>query len=249
MASTGQAGIGSGRVRGETLVLVHTVPPLVDAFAEWCRELLPGVRLLHILDEPMLDRIKQRGERAPEDDERLAEHVALAEAVGTGAVLVTCSTVSLCVDAIRERFSVPVLKIDEAMAAKAVRSGRRITVVATADTTLEPSRILLLEEAGRAGTTVDIALRLVGQALPALLAGDGVTHDRLVEQAVREEAERSDVVVLAQATMARVLKAMAGRPAPVPVLSSPFLALSEVRRILLSPEPAHAQSTLDEVSP
>jgi len=94
---------------GKTLVLVHTVPPLVDAFTQWCAELLPGVRVLHILDEAMLDRIKQRGDRAPEDDERLAEHVALAQAVGAGAVLVTCSTVSLCVDAIRGRFSVPVL--------------------------------------------------------------------------------------------------------------------------------------------
>ena len=215
-----------------TLVLVHTVPPLVGSFAEWCAELLPGVRVLHALDEPMLDRIKQRGSLAPEDDERLAEHIAVAEAIGAGAVLVTCSTVSLCVDAIAGRFRIPVLKIDEAMAKKAVRTGRRITVLATAPTTLEPSRVLLEAEAGGAGTTVEIALRLVENALPALLAGDGVTHDRLLEQAVREEAERSDVVVLAQASMARVLKAMADRPAPVPVLASPILALGEIRRIL-----------------
>jgi Asp/Glu/hydantoin racemase len=224
-----------------SLVLVHTVPPLVGVFTRLCSELLPGVRLLHVLDEAMLERIKQRGFTAPEDDEHLAGHVALAQAIGAGAVLVTCSTVSLCVDAVRERFSVPVLKIDEAMAREAVRSGRRITVVATAITTLEPSRALLEAEAGRAGRPVDITLRFIDDALPALLAGDGATHDRLVERAVREEAERADVVVLAQATMARVLKVLADRPVSVPVLSSPPLALAEAARILLTANPSPHQ--------
>jgi Asp/Glu/hydantoin racemase len=232
------SGVRSPANGGRKLVLVHTVPPLVDVFTQLCRDLLPEVPLLHVLDEPLLERIKQRGSLAAEDDERLAAHVELAQEAGAGVVLVTCSTVSLCVDAVRDRFSIPVLKIDEAMARQAVRSGRRIAVVATAATTLEPSRALLQEEAGRAGADVEIVLRLVDDALAALLAGDGATHDRLVELAVREEAARSDVVVLAQATMSRVLKVMGDRPAPAPVLSSPLLALAEVRRILSGPGPS-----------
>ena len=217
-----------------TLVLVHTIPLLVGAFAGWCAELLPGTRVLHVLDEPMLDRIKRRpgGLTTAEDAEHLAGHLAVAEAIGADAVLVTCSTVSLCVDAVRDRFAIPVVKIDEAMAAEAVRSGPRIAVVATAPTTLEPSRALLAAEAARSDRSVEITLRLVDGALPALLAGDGGTHDALVEDAVREEAARADVVVLAQATMARALAVLAGRPVPVPVLASPQLALAEIGRIL-----------------
>jgi len=230
-----------------TLVLVHTIPHLVEAFAAWCAELLPGVRVLHVLDEPMLDRIKRRGDAVTraEDDEHLAGHVALAEAIGADAVLVTCSTVSLCVDAIRERFAIPVVKIDAAMVAQAVRAGTRIAVVATAPTTLEPSRALLAAEADRAGRRVEITLRLVEGALAALLGGGGATHDALVEQAVREEAARSEVVVLAQATMARVLAVLADRPVAVPVLASPQLALAEIRRLLTergaAPGPAHPE--------
>ena len=55
-----------------TLVLVHTVPPLVSVFQTLVTELLPGVRLFHILDEPMVERVKRRGGLADEDGVRLA---------------------------------------------------------------------------------------------------------------------------------------------------------------------------------
>ncbi len=216
----------------QLLVLVHTVPPLVEDFTKLCGEVLPGIRLLHVLDEPLLERIRQRGAATPEDDERLADHVRMAEGIGASAVLVTCSTVSLCVDTIRCQFRVPITKIDDALAAEAVLLGSRIAIVATNPTTFESSRRLIEDEARRIGRPVTISLRPVADALEALLRNDGILHDRLVERAVREEAEQSDVVVLAQASMARVLYAMAGSPVSVPVLTSPRLALAEVQRVL-----------------
>ena len=127
----------------QCLVLVHTVPPLLEVFGRLTAELLPGVQVLHILDEPLLERVKRRGRLAAEDGARLAEHVAEAAAVGADAVLVTCSTVSPVVDMVRPTASIPVLKIDEAMIAEAVRLGRRVGVVATAASTLEPTCWLL----------------------------------------------------------------------------------------------------------
>jgi Asp/Glu/hydantoin racemase len=234
---------------GSTLVLIHTIPALVGLFATWSRDLLPGTRVLHLLDEPMLERIRQRGTAALEDDERLADHVSLAVAVGADAVLVTCSTVSLSVAAIRNRFAIPVLAIDEPMIAEAVRLGRRIAVVATAPTTLAPTRTLLEAAAARTGRSVAISSRLVEGALPALLAGDGATHDRLVAAAVRESADGADVVVLAQATMARALDALADAPLPVPVLASPATALAEVASILGADPASTAPIPPHEVHP
>jgi aspartate/glutamate racemase len=231
------------------LVLVHTVPPLVEAFAGWCAELLPGVRLLHILDEPLLEQIRRRGPRASEDDDRLAGHVAMAEALGADAVLVRCSTVSLGVDVIRPRSSVPVVTIDHAMAREAVRAGTRIALVATNATTLEPTTALLLAAARAAGRTDRVTPRLVDGALPALLNGDRATHDRLVEAAVRDAAAGNEVVVLAQATMTRVLAAMGDRPVPVPVLASPLLALREVGRVLEARDSVVTTPARSEVRP
>jgi Asp/Glu/hydantoin racemase len=231
-----------------TLVLVHTIPVLVTSFATWCAEQIPECHLLHVLDEPMLERIKRRGHGDPEDDERLLEHVMLAQAIGAAGVLVTCSTVSLSVRQARRVAAIPIFAIDDAMAAEALRGGRRVALVATAATTLEPSRLLLETEAARSGRELEIVPWMVEGALPALLSGDALTHDRLVVATVREAARDADVVVLAQATMARVLPMLIDRPPPVPVLASPQLALAAVRRTIL-PDAVAGSAAQHEVSP
>ena len=217
----------------KTLVLVHTVRPLVEPFTVWCAELLPGVRVVHVLDEAIGERIRLHGPMRDRDAERLAEHLAIAEEIGADVVLVTCSVLSHSVDPIRHRFRVPIVKIDDAMAAEAVRRGGRVAVLATSPTALGPSRALLEEWAARTGTAVQIELRLVDDALAALYRGDGQDHDVRVAACVRDFATRADTVVLAQASMARVLDTL-DPPPPVPVLTSPRLALREVA-LLLAP--------------
>lgn len=214
------------------LVLVHTLPPLIDAFMQLGDALLPGVRITHILDEPLLEQVRQRGELAAEDSERVLSHVLIAADIGADAVLVTCSTVSPCVDDVRPRVKIPVKKIDEAMITQAVKVGARIGVVATAETTLEPTRGLLQEEANRLNKPIEIKMTLVEGALPALMTGQGALHDRLVKEATLELAKSMDVIVLAQASMARVLAQISESECQAPVLSSPHLALEQLRPIL-----------------
>jgi Asp/Glu/hydantoin racemase len=220
---------------GRTLVLVHTVPPLVDVLRGLVAELLPGVRPLHILDEPWLETIKRRGALVDADAARLAEHVSAASAAGADVVLVTCSTVSPLVDQVRPLAAIPVLKIDEAMIRDAVSRGTRIGVVATAASTLEPTRRLLETEAARCGKQVEVELALAEGALPALLAGVGATHDHAVAECALTLAGVCDVVILAQASMARARPVIAelarGRTA-TPVLSSPSTALAQVGAVL-----------------
>jgi hypothetical protein len=222
------------------LVLVHTVAPLVSVFDKLGGELLPTTQLVHILDEPLLQVIQGRGRLAPEDSARMAEHVAMAERSGASAVLVTCSTVSPCVDDIRALSNIPVMKIDEAMIARAVTLGPAIAVIATAASTLEPTRQLLQAAAKSQGRDVKITLALVEGALSALLAGDGPTHDGLVKEAVLLHSRDADVVVLAQASTARVLKSIPEGEWTAPILSSPHLALEQVGRLLASVDQENA---------
>ena len=217
----------------DLLVLVHTVPPLIEVFDRLAAELLPGVRVLHVLDEPLLEQVRQRGELAEEDAQRLAAHVQAAAGIRAAAVLVTCSTVSPCVDALRQAAPVPVLRIDEVMIREAVARGPRIGVIATNRTTLAPTEQLLEAEAVRTGSQVEVELLMVEGALPALLQGDGAAHDRCVREAILTLAPRVDVVVLAQASTARVLRVL-DRDVPAgPVLSSPHLALHQVAQLLV----------------
>ena len=124
------------------------------------------------------------------------------------------------------------IKIDGAMIAEAVAKGTKIGVVATNFTTLEPTRQLLQAQAEEANKEIAVELVLVENALAALLSGDGATHDQLVKEVVLELAERADVVVLAQATMARVLDVIPESKRQVPILSSPHLALEQVGGLL-----------------
>ena len=214
------------------LVFVHTVSTLVKVFDELGAEMLPAVQRMHVVDEPLLERVRQRGQLNPEDDARLLDHVAVAEQIGARAALITCSTISPCVDQVRPKVGIPVVKIDEAMIAEAVSKGRKIGVVATAETTLEPTRQLLQAEASATGRKIEIDLVFVKGALKALLTGDGMTHDRLVKTAALSVAQRVDVIVLAQATMARVLDVIPKAERAAPILTSPHLALQQIGRIL-----------------
>ncbi len=214
------------------LVFIHTVPPLVDVFKKLAAEILPDVRLMHILDEPVLEIKRQGAHTNQEVSARLAMHVAAAERVGAAAALVTCSSISPNVDDVRPGAHIPVVKIDEAMIARAVETGARVGVVVTAATTLEPTRKLLEAQAAGVGRQVEIESVFVDSALSRLLAGDGAEHDRLVKEATLDLASRVDVIVLAQASMARVLDVIPEAERRTPILSSPHLALERVGSIL-----------------
>ena len=216
------------------LVLIHTVPPLIGVFDRLTAQILPGMQVKHILDEPLLEAIRLRGRLTPEDGERLLSHLKQAELIGAQAVLVTCSTTSPLVDNLQAQVSMPVFKIDQAMIEEAVRLGTRIGVLATNRTTLGPTRQMLLAQAAKSGKTIVYTEIYIEGALQALLKDQTELHDRLVLEAIRETRSKVDVVVLAQASMARALEGWAVPSEGTPVLSSPFLALEQISHLLKS---------------
>jgi Asp/Glu/hydantoin racemase len=214
------------------LLLLHTVSPLIDVFNELCTRLLPGVTVLHILDEPLLKMIQGEGGTERDFIERIEGHARTAETVKAGVMLVTCSSVSPFVDMIRKPEAIHVLKIDDAMIEKAVESGDMVGVIATGSSTLGPTEKAIDKKARETGKEVVVKTHIVERALESLLKGDVEMHDMLVAGAVSKMSKETDVVVLAQASMARVLDYIAEKDRPVPVLSSPHLALGRVKNIL-----------------
>lgn len=212
-------------------MLIHTVPPLADEFARLAAEVMPGVETVSVVDEGLLRRTIEQGELTADTSRRLAELVGAAEQDGADAILVTCSTLGPAVDDARSRCDVPLLRVDEAMAAEAVRSGTRIGVVATLHTTLEPTVDLIDRVARERERPVEVVAHLCHGAFEAVVSGDTARHDALVRAAVEELAAKVDVIVLAQASMARALDALPSAP-PVPVLTSPRLAVEHAARVL-----------------
>jgi hypothetical protein len=117
--------------------------------------------------------------------------------------------------------------------------GRRIGVAATLRTTLEPTVALLRAKALDAGRDVDVIESLCEDAFTAVLSGDTRTHDRLLSDSLARLRTSVDVVVLAQASMARVVANLPGNGC-APVLSSPELAVRRLGSLLFPDSPVAA---------
>lgn len=213
--------------QGEAILMIHTLPPLVSLFNDLAKDFFPGMRILHVLDEPALARVARRGGLDEADAERLASHLLIGREAGAQAALLTCSTLSPLVPELRDKLDFWIEAVDDAMAKRAVMTGSRIGVLATNPTTLEPTRRLLLREAALGGKRIEISESLVAGALADLLAGNGAEHDRRVVQAASDLAGGVEVIVLAQASMARAQPLL--QDLPIPVLASPRLALESLR--------------------
>lgn len=216
------------------LALLHTSPVLVQMFDALCQAELPDMERFHMVDESLIRNTVKAGRLEKLTIRRLVEEIGVALEGGTTAVFVTCSSIGPGVKVARQLSEKPVFRVDEAMAAQAVQLGIRVGVLATVRATLEPTVQLIHESADAAGRGVEVVRGLCEGAFDAVLAGEGSRHDRLVKEGLFKLAVEVDVVVLAQASMARVLTGIGADELKVPVLTSPELAVRQVRETLCS---------------
>ena len=127
----------------------------------------------------------------------------------------------------------PVLRVDQPMADKAVQTGKRIGVIATLPTTLEPTADLIQRRAAKARREIALTSRLCEGAFEALMSGDAARHDAMVAAALKELMAQVEVIVLAQASMARVVDGLSAADRRVPILASPGLAVDYLATVLV----------------
>jgi glutamate racemase len=208
-----------------TLAILHTTPVTVTSMKELAARELPDVRVINILDDSLLADVIAAGGVTDAVRQRLDGYAHQAATAGAGALMTACSSIGGAIEELRSASPIPLWRVDEPMAEEAVKRGKHVGVIATVATTLEPTAALVRRKAQELGREVEVEAVLVRGAYDALLAGRGEEHDRLVTQALRALIERSNVVVLAQASMARLLDAL-GDTSGVAVLSSPKSGLA-----------------------
>jgi len=210
---------------------VHTVVAIAAMIKPMIAERLPGIPSFHIVDESLIQDLFQAGQMTPSILKRLCRQVQLAEDAGAQLIMVTCSSIAPGVDVARKMVNVPVMKIDEPMAERAVSLSDRIGVLATAKTTMGPSVKLIEEKASEAGRKITIQSVLSADAFDCFLRGDMENHDRIVKEAALKLVDKVGVVVLAQASMGHLVGAIEGI-VKVRVLTSPGLAMDAlVKRV------------------
>ena len=216
----------------KTLALIHTSATLVPVFQQLCKARLPHVDTFNIVDDSLVRAIGARGALTADIARRVEAYITSAEAGGADYILVTCSSIGPAVEASAPFCAVPVLRVDQPMADAAVAAGRRIGVIATLPTTLNPTSDLVRRRAARAGKEIELTARLVSGAFEALMSGDAATHDSLVAAALRELSGQVDVILLAQASMARVVDSLPEADKRVPIFASPPIAIDHLASVL-----------------
>ena len=217
------------------VVLIHTVEGNVKVFGDLVEEIAPGLPAEHVVDESLLGDTIAAGTLTDEVRRRFRERAEAARRDGADVIMLTCSSVGPSADGLGEELGVTVLRVDEAMAERAVELGPTVGVAATLPTTLGPTAELTQRAAARLGRPVEVTTRLAEGAFEALRSGDGERHDALVNAALRALASTVDVIVLAQASMARAVGGAASLEAggrSVPILTSPRLGVERLRDVV-----------------
>jgi Asp/Glu/hydantoin racemase len=214
------------------LGLLHTSATLVPIFEQLCKAKLPAVSVFNLVDDSLIKDVIKHGRLRPQTARRVAQHVAAAEDAGADYILVTCSSIGAAVETAAGLATVPVLRVDQPMADHAIATARRIGVIATLPTTLDPTADLLRRRAVAAGKQIELTTRLCDGAFGALMSGDATSHDALVRCALRELSSQVETIVLAQASMARVVDSLANADCGIPILASPPLAIDYLSTVL-----------------
>jgi Asp/Glu/hydantoin racemase len=217
-----------------TVAMLHTsfvfvnVEPMIG---DLLRELLPDAHVIDFVDGDVLATGQREGEVSPNSVRRMCHLAEAAEDAGAEVIFSACSSLGPAIDVARRLVHVPIVKIDDAMAREAVRRATRIGVLATVPSTLGPTADLIRAHAAEAGRTITLIPSLCEGAFQILMAGDRERHDAMVSEGARALAADVDLIVLAQASMARLAPRLAEETG-MDVLSSPRMGVEELARVL-----------------
>ena len=90
----------------------------------------------------------------------------------------------------------------------------------------------MVDASGAVHRQVELTSRLCEGAFDALMSGDATKHDSMVAEALTELTKQVEVVLLAQASMARVVDQLDEADRSIPILASPPTAIEYLKSVL-----------------
>ncbi len=206
---------------------LHTAGVHAATFESLLRQADPLMSAVHLVDQSLLDEA-----RASDDAAHLQIRVATAlralATLGAERIVCTCSTIGGIAETVGIEVGLSVIRVDRPMAQRAVALNGAVLVVATLESTMEPTLALINDEACRASAALEIHHIIVEGAWVSFEAGDIDSYHDRIETAVRLACEAGgvDLVVLAQASMAGAVGRL--HDLGIPILASPACAIEYV---------------------
>jgi Asp/Glu/hydantoin racemase len=209
------------------IAILHTTKVTIDILRRYTND-INELEFIDILDSSLLEDVMDSGINE-NIKKRMLLYIKAAEEAGAKALVSGCSSVGEVLEDCRSYCRIPLFRIDEAMAEKAVDKGKRIAVIGTVETTLKPTSELIKRKAEIAGKKIELSMHLCTEAFEAIRKGDSQTHDRYILDMIRRLSMDNDVIVLAQASMSRLKYDEYNTK----VLTSPVLGIEKIKESVL----------------
>ena len=200
------------------LAFLHTSAVHIHTCTTLLAELAPDIPTRHVVEESFLSEACAASEVTQALRQRV-EETLLAVSEQAAVVMCTCSSIGSVVEDLDGRTSAKMMRIDRPMTEKAVELGSHIIVAATLTSTLQPTRELIYSVARQAQREVEVIDLLCDAAWRLFQLGNHEAYVREIAEQVQRMAVHGDVIVLAQASMARATELCPDLT--LPVLTSP----------------------------
>ena len=205
---------------GKTLGIIHASHITIQAMEPYIREYIPEVEIMHLCDDTIQrDNIKAGAGVIPKVNYfKFAQYAHNLEEAGVDLILLACSTFNYAAELGRPLVNTPIAQIDRPMMEKAVRTGKRIGLLATLATTVPSSERLLDIAAAEAGMQIEYS------------KGNIARHNEILVEAIDRLSEEVDCIVMAQLSMSALAPFL--KDTRVPVYNSGETGFLRVREML-----------------
>ena len=214
------------------MVYTSTTPELIELVEKEVGDVLPReTEVASYQDPSILAEVRDAGYVTAPPAARLVGMYMTAVSEGADAILNLCSSVGEVADAAQDiaRYTgIPIVRVDEEMCREAVRQGKRIGVMATLPTTLNPTKNTILRVAREMNRQVELVDALVD-------GGFGLDQEQfkaLMSEYAGTIADKVDVILFAQGSMAYCEEYIHEKYGKV-VLSSPRFGAAALKDALV----------------
>ena len=214
------------------LIYTGTTPELIaDVEREVRSQIGDEAELYSLADPSIIADVRDAGYVTTAPAARLIGMFMKAAEEGCDAVLNLCSSVGEVADSVQDTakyLGMPIVRIDEDMCRQAAHLGKRIGVMATLQTTLDPTKNTIKRMAREDNLHVELVDCLVDGAF-------GLDQEQFKErmsECAAKIADKVDVIVFAQGSMAYCEQYIADKYNKI-VLSSPRFGAAALKEALI----------------
>lgn len=211
--------------------VIHTVTATISIIKNMFNDDLAYIEIINVFDDSLLKSFTSREISCSVTTRKVMFHLMSMRESNVDLIISACSSIGDVVESLGFVLDLPVIRIDRPMAEKAISFGGPIAVLATLQSTFEPT-LQLLESVAKNNAVNEhrIDLHLCEGAFDYLSNGNKDMHDSIIQKKIISLVKKDySCIILAQASMESSLNNLP--EINIPVLSSPRSMCQYIKNI------------------